>query len=63
MSSSDNIAVDDITFTNCGYDVGWPCEFVCLNNNCIPNSRKCDYSDDCGDNSDETDCGMSLTLL
>ena len=29
---------------------------MCKNKNCIGDSWKCDSEDDCGDNSDETDC-------
>lgn len=28
----------------------------CKNKACVPASFKCDGEDDCGDNSDETDC-------
>ncbi|KAK6028446.1 Low-density lipoprotein receptor domain class A [Ostertagia ostertagi] len=32
-------------------------EFQCKNKRCQPRKFKCDYYDDCGDNSDEEDCG------
>ena len=32
-------------------------QFQCDNLNCIEESYKCDRADDCGDNSDEKDCG------
>ena len=31
-----------------------PDNFQCSNGRCIPAGLKCDYSDDCGDNSDES---------
>ena len=30
----------------------------CENHKCIPNEAVCDFNDDCGDNSEETNCGM-----
>ena len=32
-------------------------QFTCINGQCIPESWKCDATDDCGDNSDEENCG------
>lgn len=37
--------------TSCAKD-----KFRC-NNKCIEKSQKCDHNNDCGDNSDEEDCG------
>ena len=34
-----------------------PHEFVCNNGQCIDKRRRCDSQDDCGDNSDEDNCG------
>ena len=35
-------------------------QFSCDNGRCVPSSYVCDYENDCGDNSDETqDCGKS----
>ena len=36
----------------CNFD-----EFECDNRMCIPASYKCDGDNDCGDGSDERDCG------
>ncbi|XP_014854147.1 PREDICTED: MAM and LDL-receptor class A domain-containing protein 2-like [Poecilia mexicana] len=55
-----HVAVDDIDFTNCSL----PAEpqscsgntFMCNNSACIDPSHVCDFSDDCGDRSDEIDC-------
>jgi V8-like Glu-specific endopeptidase len=32
-------------------------QFQCANSACIPTAWQCDYWDDCGDNSDEANCG------
>ena len=33
-------------------------QFQCKNRKCISKNNLCNWSDDCGDNSDETFCGM-----
>ena len=58
VQSGDQISIDDITFENCDLDQDWPCEYQCSNKVCIPESRLCDFSDDCGNQQDETGCGM-----
>ncbi|XP_033638977.1 MAM and LDL-receptor class A domain-containing protein 1-like [Asterias rubens] len=55
-TDGDSVAIDDITFENCQLDQSYPCEVVCPNKICIPESRLCDYSDDCGDGFDEQNC-------
>ena len=60
-----SFSVHDVTPTqnSCGED-----RFACDNGRCIYNGFRCDRIDDCGDASDERDCGMhfmlnSLTVL
>ncbi|XP_041467546.1 MAM and LDL-receptor class A domain-containing protein 1-like [Lytechinus variegatus] len=56
-----DIAIDDITFRDCGFPDPPPegCtsdEFTCANLRCIVRDRLCDLTDDCGDMSDEINC-------
>ncbi|XP_014680988.1 PREDICTED: MAM and LDL-receptor class A domain-containing protein 2-like [Priapulus caudatus] len=61
-NSHDDIAIDDVTFANC--DVGGgggqckPGQRQCTNGNCVEETQWCDFSDDCGDRSDETACDL-----
>ena len=48
----------DIPAENCGSD-----EFVCDNGRCVSSDQKCDEIDDCGDFSDERDCGLYLHMI
>ena len=54
-------AVSDILLSNCGFrapevscGVG---EFTCSNRACVDMDRVCNFADDCGDYSDELQCG------
>ncbi|KAH3887720.1 hypothetical protein DPMN_011739 [Dreissena polymorpha] len=57
FSTNGDIAIDDIFFQNCGYPAPQSScaanQFKCKTNVCISKSRLCDFTDDCGDNSDE----------
>nr|XP_054757464.1 MAM and LDL-receptor class A domain-containing protein 1-like [Lytechinus pictus] len=53
---NDTIAIDDITFTDCKAVSYVPCEILCDNKLCVPYSAECDYSQDCGDGTDENTC-------
>lgn len=52
-----DIAVDDINFQGCAFPTSSSCNsfvtFKCASGACVSQSRVCDYSDDCGDNTDE----------
>ncbi|XP_061173555.1 MAM and LDL-receptor class A domain-containing protein 2-like [Saccostrea echinata] len=52
-----DIAVDDINFQGCAFPTSTSCSsfvtFKCASGACVNQNRVCDYSDDCGDNTDE----------
>lgn len=37
-------------------------EFQCENGDCVPITYRCDGQPDCGDTSDEYNCGMKITV-
>lgn len=49
-STKQTISIFSVDFTGCT-------EFLCDNGRCIRSSWTCDYSNDCGDWSDENACG------
>ncbi|KAM8838449.1 MAM and LDL-receptor class A domain-containing protein 2 isoform 2-T2 [Synchiropus picturatus] len=56
-----HVAIDDITFVNCLLPEPEPCPesmFMCDNKACVERSSVCDFTDDCGDWSDENHCDL-----
>ena len=57
IANTGYVAVDDISFEDCELPpTNRSCsnrEFRCERGSCVPQDRKCDIVDDCGDNSDE----------
>ncbi|XP_061652622.1 MAM and LDL-receptor class A domain-containing protein 2 isoform X2 [Phyllopteryx taeniolatus] len=55
-----HVAVDDINFTSCNLPEPQPvCHenmFTCNNSVCVEKNRVCDFTDDCGDWTDESNC-------
>ncbi|XP_077864144.1 MAM and LDL-receptor class A domain-containing protein 1-like [Saccoglossus kowalevskii] len=54
-----DIAIDDVSFLNCEMPEIRTCvdgEVECDRGSCVLESQLCDFTDDCGDLSDETDC-------
>ncbi|XP_074544676.1 MAM and LDL-receptor class A domain-containing protein 1 [Halichoeres trimaculatus] len=60
FTSQGHVAIDDISFANCTLPEPQPqCPeglFRCNNSVCVEHSQRCDFSDDCGDWSDENGC-------
>ncbi|MFT7812312.1 MAM and LDL-receptor class A domain-containing protein 2-like isoform X1 [Arapaima gigas] len=61
-STLGDIAIDDVAFLNCSLpESEHKClqdDFRCFNGVCVDPSTVCDFSDDCGDRSDEIDCEL-----
>lgn len=62
-----DVVIDDVAFIDCAPPVmsGLPCkkdEFACANGHCIPQGNLCDFTDHCGDASDENHYICSETL-
>ncbi|XP_028297170.1 MAM and LDL-receptor class A domain-containing protein 2 isoform X2 [Gouania willdenowi] len=57
-----HISLDDVDFINCSLPEAQPsCPesmFVCNNRVCVDQSSVCDFTDDCGDGSDENNCEL-----
>jgi hypothetical protein len=57
------LAIDNVQFINCNFPTNASCDstqqqFTCANTACVPSAFICDFTDDCGDDSDETSCGQ-----
>ncbi|KAH3887722.1 hypothetical protein DPMN_011741 [Dreissena polymorpha] len=53
------MAIDDVSFSNCQVTHATTCnadQFSCGNSVCVGNNLLCDFSNDCGDGSDEASC-------
>ena len=66
QSYSGDIAIDDLLFTGCGLPpVESSCkpeQFTCTRGSCTKKEYQCDFNDDCGDSSDEVNCGTFQLL-
>lgn len=54
---ADMAAIDDITWTDCQVEHADPCDILCDNNLCVAYETECDFTNDCGDGTDEASCG------
>ncbi|GFO12044.1 MAM and LDL-receptor class a domain-containing protein 1-like [Plakobranchus ocellatus] len=62
-----DVAIDDIQLRNCEFSpIKSSCEaheFQCERGSCVDWSRVCDFTDDCGDQSDEKNCENRSVIL
>ncbi|CAF4840990.1 unnamed protein product, partial [Rotaria sp. Silwood1] len=66
-TTSSDISIDNFKFLECNTQTIGQCEgftdpFNCSNGNCIHQDNLCDYSDDCGDNTDENSCEKYIQM-
>ncbi|XP_071104753.1 MAM and LDL-receptor class A domain-containing protein 1-like [Haliotis cracherodii] len=61
-----DIAIDDVQFINCNFPPVQPTcsgsQFRCKRGACVPNSERCDFSDDCGDAGYPARCDFETSL-
>ena len=65
-SFTGDIAIDDIKFVDCSLPRITTCQpgdFRCSRGGCVDKRDRCDFSDDCGDESDEQSADCSKELL
>jgi hypothetical protein len=58
-STNSDLALDDLKITSGALcpDPGTACFFKCQNNTCLPQSKVCNFVNDCANGEDETQCG------